>query len=575
MRRFTELFRRLDRTSSTERKVEALADYFRNAPPEDAAWGLYFLSGRKLKRVVPARVLAEWAAGRAGISAWLFEECRAGVGDLAETCALLVARAPEGDTAVGGVDHREARGVGLRDWVEGRLLPLRGEGPESQGARLTAWAAELDRDGLFLLLKMLTGAMRLGVSKTLAERAIARVAGVEPALIAQALAGRWEPTPGMMRAVLSGEAEDDSAARPLPFCLASQIVPPEGADTPEDETAPVARALGDPEEWSGEWKWDGIRAQLVKRGGRVLLWSRGDEDLTERFPDLIEPAARLPDGVTIDGEVLCWTGGRPMGFDILQTRIGRTNVGSAILARAPAAMVAYDLLTEHGRDLREHPLEHRRDALRRLLDGRSPRLMVSEELVFGSWNELAALRAESRRRGVEGLMLKRRGSVYRSGRRRGDWWKWKIEPLTLDLVLVYAQPGHGRRSGLMTDYTFAAWSGDPTDGGELVTVTKAYSGLSDAEFREVDEWIRAHTLERFGPVRRVEPVLVFELAFDAVRPSTRHASGLAMRFPRMKRWRRDKPAWEANLVEDARAMARDEDRDATPDEPRLDGSDRA
>lgn len=545
MRRFTELFRALDRSASTERKVDALAGYFGSAPAGDAAWGLYFLTGKKLKRIVPAGVLAAWASERAGISAWLFDECHATVGDLAETCALLAA--PSGE-------EEPRADLGLSDWVEQRLLPLRGEPPEAQSAALSEWAGELDRDGLFLLLKMLTGAMRLGVSKALSERALARLAGVEQAVIAQALAGTWQPTPGMMRALLEGLAEDEDTPRPLPFFLASQIVPPEFEGTPEQETRLVAQQLGDPAGWEAEWKWDGIRAQLVKRRGRVLLWSRGDENLTDRFPDLIEPAARLPDGVAIDGEVLCWAGGAPLGFDVLQTRIGRTRVGTGILSKAPAALVAYDLLTMDGRDLREDPLESRRASLRRVLSGRSERLMVSETIPFDTWDELARWRAGSRERGVEGVMLKRRGSGYKSGRRRGEWWKWKIEPLTLDLVLIYAQPGHGRRAGLMTDYTFAAWAREP--GGELVTVTKAYSGLTDAEFREVDAWIRAHTVERFGPVRRVEPMLVFELAFDHVRPSNRHASGLAMRFPRMRRWRRDKPPEEADRLADARAMIR-------------------
>ena len=562
MRRFTELFRVLDRTASTERKVGALARYFEDAPPEDAAWGLYFLTGKKLKRLIPAKVLAEWAASRAGISSWLFEECHAAVGDLAETCAMLVAPAA-GNGAAGTVDH-ETGGVitgdiGLRDWVEGRLLPLRGEGPEAQAAALSGWAGELDRDGLFLLLKMLTGALRIGVSKTLAERALARVAGVEQAVIAQALAGAWEPTPGMMRALLAGLPEEEGAPRPLPFYLATQIVPPEFDGGASEEVELVARELGDPAAWLAEWKWDGIRAQLVKRGGRVLLWSRGDEDLTERFPDVVVPAARLPDGVIVDGEVVCWAEGRPLGFDVLQTRIGRTRVDGGVLARAPAVLIAYDLLMEGEADARDRPLEERRAALRGLLEDRSDRLLVSEGIGFGSWEELSALRAQSRARGVEGVMLKRRGSAYLAGRRRGAWWKWKVEPLTLDLVLIYAQPGHGRRSGLMTDYTFAAWDGEPGGGGELVTVAKAYSGLSDAEFREVDSWIRAHTVERFGPVRRVEPGLVFELAFDSVRASNRHASGLAMRFPRMKRWRRDKRAEDADRLADARAMVRDVD----------------
>ncbi|MEM0983225.1 MAG: ATP-dependent DNA ligase [Planctomycetota bacterium] len=545
MRTFARLFRQLDRTSSTDAKVAAVRAYFEDTRPEDAAWGLWFLCGEKLKRVMPYKVLGGWAATLSGVPEWLFRESNAAVGDMAETCALLVA-APAAEA--------EPSELGLKAWVKDRLLSLRGEPAERQMEMLTAWTAALPRDEVFLVLKMLTGAMRIGVSKTLVERAIAEAAGVEQAVIAQRLAGEWSPAGAFVASLLAGEDAGGDEVSPYPFFLASQLIPPDFEGGLEDEIAIVSGELGDPGDWLAEWKWDGIRAQLLKRGGRVLLWSRGDENLTERFPDIVEPAARLPDGVAIDGEVLCWRDGKPLEFGVLQTRIGRKNVGPKVLADAPAVLLGYDLLEFEGEDLRQRGIEERRGLLRDLIEGRSERLLCADGVAFETWDELGEIRADARERGVEGVMLKRAGSVYRSGRRKGDWWKWKVEPLTLDLVLVYAQPGRGRRSGLMTDYTFAAWDGD-----ELVTVTKAYSGLTDAEFREVDAWIRKHTTDKFGPVRQVEPELVFELAFDSVNVSSRHKSGVAMRFPRMKRWRTDKPASEADRLDDARAMIRGSD----------------
>jgi DNA ligase-1 len=549
VRRFARLYDELDRTTSTDAKVAALKAYFAEAPAEDAAWGLAFMAGQKIKRLVQSGTLRAWARERAGLSEWLFDESYATVGDLAETVTLLV----HGAGTEGSGD-----GLGLAEWVEGRLLTLRGLSPEEQTARLDEWTAGLGRTELFMVVKTLTGAMRIGVSRTLVERAIAEMVGVEQAVIAQRLMGEWSPTAAFVRQLFDPDTADADRSRPYPFFLASPVLPYEKV---ADEAAFVAGELGEPSQWTAEWKWDGIRGQLIKREGRVFLWSRKDENLTERFPDLVEPAARLEDGVVLDGEILCWDFQKnlPMDFGTLQTRIGRKALSAKKLAEAPAAFVAYDLLERGGEDLRERGIEERRGAMAEVVGVGgglgSERIRLGESFGFESWEALDELRQGSRERRVEGVMLKRVGSPYRAGRRRGDWWKWKIEPLTLDCVLTYAQPGHGRRANLMTDYTFAVWDGERAGEGELVTVTKAYSGLTDAEFAELDRWIRRHTLERFGPVRRVEPVHVFELAFEGVRASTRHKSGVAFRFPRMKRWRRDKKVEEADTLGVVRGLA--------------------
>lgn len=582
MHRFADLYERLDQTTSTDAKVAALKDYFTAADHADAVWALFFLTGQKMKRLVPSAVLNDWCLQRTGIAPWLFAECYGVVGDLAETIALLIDAAPTPPTTDSTPDANQPppppavshppvqsllfqpastdldHNAGLAAWVEQRLDTLRGRSPAEQLQMIDRWSRQLARTELFLFIKMLTGSMRIGVSRTLVERAIAEVAGVEQAVIAHRLMGKWPTDPAFMRTLLSPDHSALDAARPYPFFLASPIVPPVlPPDFQGDELDYIARELVDPAQWLAEWKWDGIRAQLIRRTDVTMLWSRGDENLTERFPEIIDAAARLPTGVVLDAELLCWNRNedRPLPFAVLQRRIGRTALNADILRNAPARLVAYDLLEHDHRDIREQPIESRLDLLRHVLADVPPHAITfAPTLTFDSWTSLATQRADSRARGVEGVMLKRRGSPYQSGRRRGDWWKWKIDPLTLDVVLVYAQPGHGRRANLLTDYTFAVWDGPAPGHGQLVPVAKAYSGLTDEEFAQLDRWLRQHTLERFGPARRVQPLQVFELAFEGVRHSTRHRSGVAFRFPRMKRWRHDKKPEDADILSTVHAM---------------------
>jgi len=527
MKRFADLYEALDSTTSTLAKVEAMARYFRQAPPRDAAWALWFLTGRRPKRLLGVRALVGWTLELTGTPDWLFSECYAVVGDLAECIALLL----DDGTRVTHPDETP-----LSDWMEQRILPLRALDAEAQRAQVTGWWRTLDRRELFVLNKLLTGELRVGVSATLVLRALAEVAGLPPALMAQRTMGDWTPSAELLERILSKEHVADDASRPYPFFLAS----------PLDEPPQV---LGSREEWQVEWKWDGIRGQVVRRSGQVFLWSRGEELITERFPEVVEAGGTLPDGTVLDGEVLAHGDDRPLPFALLQTRIGRQTLTPAILARAPAAFMAYDLLEHEGRDIRDLPLSERRGRLEALLRGRHRRFFLSEVLAETSWEALGRRRLEARERQVEGLMLKRLSSPYRTGRRRGDWWKWKIDPFQVDAVLLYAHPGNGRRANLFTDYTFALW-----DEGTLVPVAKAYSGLSDEEIRQLDGWVRSHTLQRFGPVRAVEPSQVFELHFEGISRSTRHKSGVAVRFPRIARWRTDKPASEADTLETLRRM---------------------
>jgi DNA ligase-1 len=526
MKAFSDLFAALDETTKTNDKIAALAAYFSVADPADAAWAVYFLTGRKPKQVVPTRLLRQWALEAAKVPDWLFDESYHAVGDLAETMALLM---PESD---------RASVLPLHEWVEHRLLPLRGaEEAEQRRALMFAWS-ELDARQRFLWNKLITGAFRVGVSQQMVILGIARAADLEPTAIAHRLMGEWRPTPEFFRSLVSSEVGTSDPSRPYPFFLATPL---EGG--PEQ--------LGDRSEWLAEWKWDGIRSQLIRRSGSTFLWSRGEELVTDRFPELAALGDRLPEGTVIDGEILPWNANGVLPFAELQRRIGRKSLTKKILTEVPVALLAYDLLEDGGIDLREHPLQHRRRRLAEIFDAFGPesRLRLSPEVSGGTFADLAREREASRLRNVEGLMLKRKTSPYRVGRVRGDWWKWKIDPFTIDAVLVYAQRGNGKRASLYTDYTFAVW-----DEGKLVPFAKAYSGLTDSEIRQVDAFIRQNTIEKFGPIRTVKPEMVFEIGFEGIARSTRHKSGIAVRFPRILRWRTDKTIHDADKIETLQAL---------------------
>ncbi|HSG88734.1 MAG TPA: ATP-dependent DNA ligase [Pseudomonadales bacterium] len=530
MRAFTGLFDRLDGTTSTNAKIGAMAAYFADAAPADAGWALFLLSGRRLKRLIGARELREWIRLYTDHPEWLFEESYAHVGDLAETAALLIRAGAQGEDA----GERDLE-LGLATLIEAHLLPLRGEDETTRRAAIAGFWTRLPADQLFVFNKIVTGAFRVGVSQRLLVRALERASGIEDKVLAHRLMGQWTPGADFYARLVADDDGEADISRPYPFFLASPL---EG----EPQT------LGEPDGWHAEWKWDGIRAQVVRRGGHCFVWSRGEELMAGRFPEIEAAAMTLPDGTVLDGELLAWQDDAPMDFSVLQKRIGRKAPGAGILRTAPVFLMVYDLLEADGEDLRERPLGERRARLAALVEG-TERILVSERVAADSWDELAGIRAEARERRTEGLMLKRADSTYQVGRRRGDWFKWKLDPLTLDAVLIYAQAGHGKRSNLYTDYTFAV-----RDGDDLVPVAKAYSGLDNAEIAELDKWIRRHTRERFGPVRSVEAELVFELAFEGIHASKRHKSGVAVRFPRIVRWRRDKTVADADRLEDLRRL---------------------
>ncbi|WP_300061751.1 ATP-dependent DNA ligase [uncultured Roseobacter sp.] len=529
MKDFAALFNAIDQSTKTTVKVAALAEYFAAAPDVDRIWTIALFSGRRPKRAVTTTRLREWAAERAGIPLWLFEESYPIVGDLAETIALVLP--PVETTSDEGLSHwiSELRGLAAVDE------------PARKAAVLDAW----DRLGgteRFVFNKLITGGFRMGVSQKLMTRALAKATGKPEAELAHRLMGNWHPDDTSWETLIEAEDASADASRPYPFYLAYAL-----EDGPE--------ALGAPEDWRAEWKWDGIRGQLILREGQHFVWSRGEELMTDRFPELARAVDFLPAGTVLDGELLVWhpQTESPASFNALQRRIGRKTVPKKLLAEAPVVLHAYDLLEWQGADLRDTPFAERRALLEGACANLPPEAPVrlSPQLDFESWDDLAEMRSIARDENAEGVMLKRAGSPYLIGRKKGDWWKWKLDPLTIDAVMIYAQAGHGRRANLFTDFTFAVWNGN-----DLVPFTKAYSGLTDAEFREITKWVRKNTLQRFGPVRQVTPHHVFEIAFEGIQASPRHKSGVALRFPRMSRWRQDKPLQEANTLEDLNDMLR-------------------
>ena len=526
MQGFANLYAELDSTTRTNEKIEALKNYFLTADPADVAWAVTFLIGRRPKRLIETRKLVEWAIEEAGIPDWLFDESYHAVGDLAETISLLL-------PAPGQSTSRS-----LRYWVEERLLPLKQSDDHARRESLVNAWREMNEIQRFVCNKLITGEFRVGVSQNLVVRALAASSNVDSNVLFHRLMGNWDPTADFARSILAKESSDADVSRPYPFYLA---YPLEGE----------LEDLGDPAAWQVEWKWDGIRSQLIRRNWQTFVWSRGEDLVTDRFPELQKLGGLLPDGTVIDGEIMPWKNGGPLEFAKLQRRIGRKVLGPKILAEVPVVLVAYDLLEYEKTDIRDQPLEYRRERLEAIVRSAesSGCIVLSPVVAADSWQSFREIRRQSRERRVEGFMLKRLGSPYRVGRRRGDWWKWKIEPYSVDAVLVYAQPGHGRRASLFTDYTFAVWND-----GELVPFAKAYSGLTDEEIRKVDAFVRRNTIEKFGPVRRVKPELVFELAFEGIQESPRHRSGIAVRFPRMARWRTDKPAAEADTLSTLRAL---------------------
>jgi ATP-dependent DNA ligase len=531
MKDFAELVRILGTTTKTNEKLEALTDYFAKANDKDKVWVIAIFTGRRPKRAVNTTLLGSWCIEMAGIPDWLFVESYSTVGDLAETIALLLPEFPE-------LIH-EAGPKHLYEYVEKFIELEKQEESIRKNFIIDSWK-HMDYAQRFVFNKLITGAFRIGVSQQMMVNALSRVVNLPSSVIAHRISGNWDPSTLTFDELLSEQSVESDQSKPYPFYLAYAL---------EEDL----NEIGKPDEWQAEWKWDGIRGQIIKRNDELFVWSRGEDLITEKFPEYSVLKQLLPNGTVLDGEVLPFSDGQVLNFNVLQTRIGRKNVTKKNLQEAPAAFFAYDLLEWKGEDIRDWPLEKRRAQLEDLVlkyeNNSSFPVKLSPIVSFKNWDELTELRKNSRELNSEGLMLKRKNSIYQVGRKRGDWWKWKIDPLTIDAVMIYAAKGSGRRSNLYTDYTFAV-----KDGDKLVSFTKAYSGLTDKEFAQVDAFVKKNAIEKFGPVRTVKPELVFEIAFEGIAASNRHKSGVALRFPRINRWRHDKKPNEINTLDDLKKM---------------------
>jgi DNA ligase 1 len=524
MEEFARLFFQLDLTNKTNDKVSLIEAYFRKAPFDDQLVALALFSDRKPKRQVSGRQLSSWCVDLTAIPQWLFEESYQSVGDLAETISLLL---PEPTT------HSNES---LFFWFKyitnlGTLsIELKRE------CILSVWS-QLKKSQAFVFNKMITGGFRIGVSQQIVIKALAKIYSLEPSELTHKLMGKWSPFETTFQKLILENIDANQLSKPYPFCLAQTV-----ENDILTNLSPIESQI--------EWKWDGIRGQFIFRQGEVFVWSRGEELITDKFPELRENVKDFSLDFVLDGEILAFKEGNPLPFQYLQTRIGRKNISSKMMKDVPVIFLAYDLLEYQRQDLRKRPLSERRKLLEKLItEINQPKLLISPIISFADIEELKELHKSSRQNKAEGFMIKSLNSLYESGRKKGNWYKWKVEPLSIDGVLIYAQKGHGRRAGLYTDYTFAIWNE-----GKLVPFAKAYSGLTDEEIKKADDFIKKNTLEKFGPVRTVKPALVFEIGFEGIQPSPRHKSGIALRFPRILRWRMDKKIEDANTMEDLRTL---------------------
>jgi DNA ligase-1 len=523
---FAELVTEISSSTKTNDKLQSLVDYFATAPDADKVWVIAIFSGRRPRRAVNSRLMREWCLEIIDIPDWLFGECYSTVGDLSETLALLLSE----------VEIIKPQNENLGFYLE-KFIRLEKEDESIKKKFIVESWQQMNSKEKFVFNKLITGSFRIGVSQKTIVNALAKTVNISPSVIAHKISGNWDPVTTTFNGLLGEDASITDFSKPYPFYLAYAI---DGA----------VETLGDTNLWQAEWKWDGIRGQMIKRNNELFVWSRGEELMTEKFPEYFILKDLLPDGIVLDGEIIPAVDGKPLPFAVLQTRIGRKNISKKQLLEAPICFFVYDILEYNYGDYREKPLLERRKKLEEIiLPVQNKAIQLSPIIKFNSWAELAELRKQSREKNSEGIMLKRKDSVYKVGRKRGDWWKWKIDPLTIDCVMVYAQKGSGRRSNLYTDYTFAV-----KDGDQFITFTKAYSGLTDKEFAQIDYFVKRNSIEKFGPVRTVKPELVFEIAFEGIAASKRHKSGVALRFPRMSRWRKDKTVHDINTLDDLKEM---------------------
>lgn len=524
MKNFAQLIAGLENTNKTLAKKELLIRYFTEADAEDKLWVVALFTGKRPRRPVKSGQMREWCMEIANIPEWLFQESYTSVGDLSETMALLIQ------------NESSSSEKPLHVWMK-EIIALRNMSDlEKQIYVVESWF-QLNQAERFVFNKLIGGSLRIGVSKNGIVNALAEFSGKDKNEIMHALVGKWQPGEISFDELIAGDHVNTDLSKPYPFCLAYAL------DKEIEE-------LGPEKNWMAEYKWDGIRGQVIRRDNEIYIWSRGEELVTDQFPELVEEFKDWQGDFVLDGEILAVKDGEILNFNSLQKRLNRKVISAKMLKDVPIQFFAYDCLEYHGEDLRTQALSRRREVLEQIFKQNvAIRSKISNALSFENWTDLPEVRANARTINSEGLMLKDMGSIYHAGRKKGDWWKWKVDPLTIDAVMIYAQRGSGRRSGHYTDYTFAV----RTDEG-LVTVAKAYSGLTNEEIKEVSKFVNKNATEKFGPVRTVPPELVFEIAFEGIALSNRHKSGVALRFPRIQRWRKDKSAADIDHIDQVKAL---------------------
>ncbi len=524
MKDFAQLINALDSTNKTTAKVDAMVSYLQIANANDKLWFLALFTGKRPKRPVNTNLLKQWALEITQLPEWLFIESYSSVGDLGETLSLILPNAEN------EIDKS------LTQWMT-ELVALKDDTEEEKKKYvLESWNG-LNHVERFIFNKLIGGSFRIGVSKKLLINALSKFSGVDGNILMHSIMGKWKMEEENFDDLIQGTNINPDESKPYPFCLAYPL---------EKEV----QDLGDRKNWQAEFKWDGIRGQFIKRNEEIFIWSRGEELVTEQFPEIVTALKEVKGNFVIDGEILVVKEDKVLNFNELQKRLNRKTIPKKMLEELPVHIFVYDILELQFEDLREKPLAERRSLLENLIEN-SPveRIRISEIVRHETWENLAEVRESSRDNNSEGLMLKELNSHYHAGRKKGDWWKWKVSPLTIDAVLIYAQKGSGRRSSYYTDYTFAIKNED-----KLVTIAKAYSGLTDKEIMEVSKFVNKNAIEKFGPVRTVKPELVFEIAFEGIGFSSRHKSGIALRFPRIVRWRRDKTVDEIDALEEVKKL---------------------
>jgi DNA ligase-1 len=524
MKDFSNLISAIEITNKTNAKIEALVHYFRTAPDKDKLWLIALFTGKRPSRPVKSTLMKEWCMEITNLPEWLFSESYSTVGDLGETLALLL---PNPKNSIEKPIHI---------WIDELINLKQKTDEEKKEYVLSAWNGLQSQERL-IFNKLIGGSFRIGVSKKTLVNALSKLSGIDANQLMHSIIGNWTPDSITFDELLNGEHINYDNSKPYPFCLAYAL---------EKEL----KDLGDKNDWQVEYKWDGIRGQIIKRKNEIYIWSRGEELVTQQFPEIVEAISEFEDDFVIDGEILAIKDNAVLLFNDLQKRLNRKNVTKKLLEEVPVGLFVYDILELNDKDLRSQSMADRRIQLEQLFhQNKSELLQLSEVIQFNNWNKLDAIRNNARSFNSEGLMLKKKASPYHVGRKKGDWWKWKVDPLTIDAVMIYAQKGSGRRSSKYTDYTFAV-----KNEGKLVTVAKAYSGLTDKEITEISRWVNQNAIEKFGPVRTVKPELVFEIAFEGIAYSKRHKSGVALRFPRMKRWRKDKTIKDIDTIESVKSL---------------------